>query len=179
MGMVGPNAGFVERDGQIWLYYNGWAGEHWETKAYRRAYNLGLWAMGRRTSGTWLALLRQEGFLSLDAGEDEGTVTTVPEQLEQLELVAQGERPAGARLIVNTRTHGPAGYVAAEVLGHDGAVVPGFSIAEADRFAVDAVAHEVTWQGKPLAALPRAQAGGEITLRFRLRHASLYSYSLA
>ena len=162
-GMVGPNAGLVERDGQLWCYYNGWTGEHNETKAYRRGRDPGLWEMGRMGSGTGLARLRQDGFISVDAGEDEGTLTTTNERL------------GGTGLSMNTVTHGPSGYVTAEIVERDGSVVAGYSAAECDRFAGDSVRHRLSWQGRGAQSLPP----GDYAIRFSLRMASLYSYWVA
>lgn len=158
-GMVGPNNGLVERDGRIWLYYNGWTGEHRETKAYRRANDPGLLEMGRLGCGTGLAWLRQDGFISVDAGEDEGSLTTKTERL------------GGMRLFVNARTADPSGMLMVEVL-------PG------ERSASDTVLARGAFRGDSVDAevggddLPRLPSG-EYRLRFRLRSGSLYSYRLA
>ncbi|MDE0221776.1 MAG: hypothetical protein OXJ90_21080 [Spirochaetaceae bacterium] len=157
-GMVGPNNGLVERDGRIWLYYNGWTGEHRETKAYRRANDPGLLEMGRLGCGTGLAWLRQDGFISVDAGEDEGTLTTKPERL------------GGERIFVNARTAGPRGVLTVEVLpaGGNGAG----TVLARGQFRGDSVDAEVG--GEDLQRLPP----GEYRLRFRVRSGSLYSYHL-
>jgi hypothetical protein len=157
--MVGPNNGLVERDGRIWLYYNGWTGEHRETKAYRRANDPGLFEMGRLGCGTGLAWLRQDGFISVDAGEDEGSLTTTPERLGR------------ARLFVNARTHGPCGRLVVDVLPGEGNVEG--TVLTSGEFRGDSVDAEVGGD-----ALPRLPAG-EYRLRFRIRSGSLYSYRLA
>ena len=158
-GMVGPNNGLVERDGRIWLYYNGWTGEHRETKAYRRANDPGLLEMGRLGCGTGLAWLRQDGFISVDAGEDEGILTTKPERL------------GGMRLFVNARTAGPGGTLMVEVLPGNGNASD--TVLARGAFRGDSVDAEVG--GGELPRLP----SGEYRLRFRLRSGSLYSYRLA
>ena len=161
MGMVGPNSGMAERDGRLWFYYNGWSGEHFETKAYRRRDNPGLHAMGRLCSGIGLATLRQDGFISVDAGDAEGVLVTPPEEL------------SGQKLVINAVTQGT-GEIRVEVLdGRDG-VVNGYAADCCAPFQGDSVSHEVQWKENSLAALP----GGEHSLRFRIRHASLYSYAL-
>ena len=156
--MVGPNNGLVERDGRIWLYYNGWTGEHRETKAYRRANDPGLLEMGRLGCGTGLAWLRQDGFISVDAGEDEGILTTKPERL------------GGMRLFVNARTAGPGGTLMVEVLPGNGNASD--TVLARGAFRGDRVDAEVG--GGELPRLP----SGAYRLRFRLRSASLYSYRL-
>ena len=157
-GMVGPNSGLVERDGRIWLYYNGWTGEHRETKAYRRANDPGLFEMGRLGCGTGLAWLRQDGFVSVDAGEDEGTLTTTPERL------------GGVRLFVNAQTTGPTGALIVEVLPRDGGEAG--PVLAKGAFRGDSV--DVEAGGEALPRLTR----GEYRLRFRIRSGSLYSYRL-
>ena len=161
-GMVGPNNGLIEKDGKIWLYYNGWTGEHRETKAYRRANDPGLYDMGRLGSGTGLAWLRQDGFVSLDSGEDEGV------------MISQAETANGSDLMINAVTHGDGGVIRAEIMRADGKPVPGYSGADAAEFRGDSIGAVMTWAGKPLAALPE----GTYRLRFLMRHTSLYSYLL-
>ena len=161
MGMIGPNHGQIEQDGKIWLYYSAWSGEHRETKAYRKAgKGMGLFEMGRLNSGIGLAWLRQDGFVSMDAGAEEGRITINEEQLD------------GHELVINATT-ASAGFVAAEILSSDGAPSPGRAAADCDRFAGDDLAHRVTWRGKGAADLP----AGTYSIRFMLRDASLYSYA--
>ena len=161
-GMVGPNASLIEKDGLLWFYYNGWSGEHYETKAYRRGRDPGLWEMGRMGSGTGLATLRQDGFISVDAGEDEG------------ELVTTAGMLGGKELMINAAAHGPAGYVTAEIVDGEGKPVEGYSADDCDRFTGDSVRHRVTWRGQDAKGVP----AGEHAVRFRLRSASLYSYTI-
>ena len=158
-GMVGPNNGLVERDGRIWLYYNGWTGEHRETKAYRRANDPGLFEMGRLGCGTGLAWLRQDGFISMDAGEDEGTLTTTPERL------------GGVRLFVNARTTGRAGAVMVDVLPREGGAAR--TVLAKGEFRGDSVDAELGHDDL------KRLTPGEYRLRFRIRSGSLYSYRLA
>jgi hypothetical protein len=162
-GMVGPNAGVVARDGRLWFLYNGWTGEHRETKAYRRVADPGLWESGRLGSGTGLATLREDGFVSLDAGEDEGTLTT------------PAERVGGADVWINAATEGTGGAgggVTVALCEPDGTPVPGFGAGDCDRFAGDSVAHRVTWNGRRAAEI----TAGAYALRFALRRASLFGY---
>ncbi len=163
MGMVGPNNGLIEKNDKLWFYYNGWAGEHWETKAYRRgrSKNPGLFEMGRLSSGIGLAQLRQDGFVSIDAGEDEGSLTT------PFETLSKGD------LVINATTT-PGGYIAAEILSLSGTPIEGYSSKECERFSGDSMQHVMTWQEKGLSQLKR----GEYAIRFLMCNASLYSYSL-
>jgi hypothetical protein len=119
--------------------------------------------MGRLASATELARLRVDGFVSLDAGGDKGSLTTAAETF------------APSTLLVNATTHSRAGSVAAELLDPSGVAIEGFTRAECDAFRGDSLAHGLTWRGRPAAALGARPA----SIRFTLRYASLYSYELA
>jgi len=106
-----------------------------------------------------LATLRKDGFASLDAGEDEGVVTTkaVPGCI--------------GRLAVNYSA--PNGALAVEVLDQAGGVVPGYGREDCALLSGDSVDQRVTWKGA--GELPRG--GGPLRLRFILRKGSLYSFA--
>lgn len=161
-GMVGPNAGLVEKDGMIWFYYNGWSGEHRETKAYRRANDPGLFEMGRLCSGTGLARIRQDGFISVDAGDEEG------------ELVTREESLKGAELFINGMTRGDTGRIAVEILDEAGKPVPGFSGNDGCVFRGDNLHSRIDWGNRRLKDLPE----GKYRFRFRMLLASLFSYEV-
>ena len=160
MGMVGPNNGCVEKDGCLWFYYNGWMGEHYETKAFRRAKDPGFFDAGRQTSAIGLARIRLDGFVSLDAGEDDGVAVVKPETL------------SGEELFVNAKTGGNDGFVGAEVLDASGHAVKGYGSKECDRITGDHLCQKVTWKSRGISELP----AGDYSFRFILRHASLFSY---
>ena len=161
-GMVGPNFGLIEKDGLIWHFYNAWTGEHNETKAYRRTQDPGLWEMGRKASSMGLARCRQDGFVSLEAGEDEGELETKP------------LNPETGDFVINAEVLGSGGRVRVEVVNAEsGNPVEGYTMDDNDVFRGNEVAHSVSWKGKDASAL----AGSPATIRFRLRHARLYSYS--
>ena len=161
MGMVGPNNGLIERDGKIWLYYNGWSGEHRETKAYRRANDPGFLEMGRLGSGTGLAWLRQDGFVSLDSGEDVGTVVSREESLD------------GHELLVNAVTNASGGVIHVDILDSGGDAVTAYSGENAGKIQGDHVRAAPAWPSTP-SRLP----AGLYRFRFRMRQSSLYSYTL-
>ena len=111
-----------------------------------------LWAM----AAVCLAVLRRDGFVSLDAGGERGTVTTRP------------FRWAGARLLANVKT-ADGGRLRAEVL--DGA---GKAVAATHPLDGDRPRGELRWAQAPPASLE----GQPVRLRFTLRRASFYSYWL-
>ena len=114
---------------------------------------------GSQTAGTGLAKLRLDGFVSLDAGKREGTVTTRPLRFEGTELVINAQAPGGS--------------VVVEILAQDGGAIQGFGAVDCDAFSGDSLRHTVTWSKKPdLSAL----RGEPVRLRFHLNTAKLYSF---
>jgi hypothetical protein len=111
---------------------------------------------GHNTTG--LATLRRDGFASMDAGPNEGTLITRPVQFK------------GSRLFVNVAA--PNGELKAEVLDGKGVVAP-FTRANCQPVRGDHTLAEVKWTGsEDLSAL----AGRPVRFRFFLRDGSLYSF---
>ncbi len=106
-----------------------------------------------------LARWRLDGYVSLDAGEDEGVVETTVIEAHNggLEINAAAGR----------------GSVLVEVLNPDGTAIPGYVAADCAVISTDAVRHRVRWAGTD--RLPENQA---FRLRFRFSNASLFSYTL-
>lgn len=108
---------------------------------------------------TNLATLRRDGFVSLDAGEDPGWLTTRPVTF------------SGAALFVNVDA--PHGELRAEVLDAAGDVIAPFSLQHCAPVAVNATQVHVRWSGAPdLAAL----RGRPVRFRFRLVNGALYAF---
>ena len=117
---------------------------------------------GSRTSGvcsTGLAVLRRDGFASMDAGDVAGTLTTRP------------VRFGGKHLFVNADTDG--GEIRAEVLDEAGKAVAPFTRDACGPIRADGTRQWVRWQG---AADLSAVAGRPVRFRFHLRKASLYAF---
>lgn len=114
---------------------------------------------GWGTGSTGLATLRRDGFVSLDAGEKPGTLTTRP------------VRFGGKYLFVNVAA--PQGELRVEVLDAAGQVIPPFSAASCNPVRGDSTLQAVTWTGAgDLARL----AGQPVRFRFQLRQGSLYAF---
>ena len=112
---------------------------------------------GNATTG--LALLRRDGFASLNAGDKAGSMTTRPITFK------------GKYLFVNADC--PKGNLRVEVLGQDGNVIEPFSAANCSPLATDTTLAAITWKGaKDLSAL----AGKPVRFRFRLTNGSLYAF---
>lgn len=106
-----------------------------------------------------MAVLRRDGFASMDAKERAGTLTTRPVKFN------------GSRLFVNAAPVG--GELRVEVLDAQGKVVPGFSREECVPVTDDHTLQAVAWKGgSDLAAL----RGKPVTFRFHLTKGSLYAF---
>jgi len=135
---------------EIWIYYGARNTDHGGL----------IWNNKPRTAGIGLAKLRLDGFVSLDAGDTEGTVTTRPLLFE------------GRKLVINARAG--EGSVVVEVLSREGVPVDGFSAMDCDPFVGDSVRHTVTWRGdSDLSSLH----GGPMRLRFRMKKVKLYAFA--
>ncbi|MHC5138953.1 MAG: glycosyl hydrolase family 32 [Planctomycetota bacterium] len=107
---------------------------------------------------TGLAMLRRDGFASMDASGKPGILTTRPVTFK------------GKDLFVNVDC--PEGELKVEVLDKDGDVVEPFTLANCEPVSVDKTLVKVNWQDKNLSAL----AGKPVRFRFHLENGSLYSF---
>lgn len=101
-----------------------------------------------------LAMLRRDGFASMDAGEKEGSLTTRP-------VTFRGEH-----LFVNL--HAPDGELRVEALNEDGKVVASSELARGD-----STKQLIKWKGSP--SLARL-SGKPVRLRFHLTNGQLYAF---
>ena len=138
---LGQPAEPVPRGEELWFYYTG-------IRSYAIA------SLKFRDQGAvCLAVLRRDGFVSLDAGEDEG------------ELITNPFRWTGSSLDVNVDAAG--GELMVQVLGADGS-----ELATSVPVNGDQTDARVIWsQGDA-----EMREGQEVRLRFQLRNASFYSF---
>lgn len=138
----------IRRGDKLYIFYQGRKTLHWAEKPYGHIGAIGL------------AFLRVDGFASMDALYEEGTVTTCPLLIE------------GKRLHVNAAAR--PGFVAVEVLDQDGKPVPGLTRKDCRAMAMeDSIDRAMEWtSGKDLGAV----AGESVRLRFVLQGAQLYSF---
>ena len=129
---------------ELWFYYSAGAQEHGITG---------------RSGPICLAKLRRDGFVSLSAETDGGTVVTKPFRCE------------GGALYVNAAAGG--GAISAAVLGADGIQKPGLGRADCAVIDGDSVRQRVTW--RQLLSLDELR-GQAIRLKFYLDRARLYSF---
>jgi hypothetical protein len=112
-------------------------------------------------SGIGLAKLRADGFISLDAGEEEGVLMTRP-------LEADGR-------VLHVNVDAAKGQLRAEVVDVAGNPIAGYTKEECVPLSGDKVDQVVAWNSHDdLSALPR----GPFRLKFYLRNASLYSFRI-
>jgi hypothetical protein len=110
-------------------------------------------------SSTGLAILRRDGFASLDAGEGEGTLTTRPVRFR------------GKYLFVNVAA--PAGALRVEILDPQGRVIPRFSRSECLPIRGDWTLQPVAWKGTEDLGPLRDQP---VRFRFYLQNGRLYAF---
>ncbi len=139
----------VEVGDELWFYYGGAASYH---------------GKGNRKSDYAIGLgkLRRDGFVSIEAVDGEGWLTTKPFSCE------------GSRLTVNAQATG--GYVAVAVLDADGRHLPGYHRIDSALMDGDGLTQPVTWRERASLEELRGQA---IRLKFYVRDARLYSFRIA
>jgi hypothetical protein len=152
---------------EIWIYYAGWECTHghpieWatETDKFPRISEAVKRASPRTRATINLATLRLDGWVSVDAGAEEGVLTTRPLRFE------------GRQLVLNVVAKG---RVSVEILDDAGTTIKGFRADDCDSFSGDAIRHVVQWRGSSDVS---GLASKLVRLRFRLRDAKLYSFAI-
>ncbi len=133
---------------QLWFYVSGRAG-----KSFPGSQNLDA------GGSTGLAVLRRDGFASMDAADAPGTLTTRPVRFR------------GSHLFVNLDA--PQGELRAEVLDEEGRPIAPFDRARCRPVSGNGTRLAVVWDGaKDLGAV----AGKPVRLRFHLTRGRLYAF---
>ena len=157
--LIGPSNALVRGD-ELWFYYTGikYRGFRYEGTFPSGQY-LPLPGQETDTGAICLAVLRRDGFVSLDATEGEGQILTKP-------LLWRG-----SSLWVNADAR--KGEVVVEVLDENGDPLDSWSYSQAVPIAEDGVRQEVNWNSSgELSNLK----GSLVRLRFHLRDAELYAF---
>jgi hypothetical protein len=131
---------------ELWFYHSGRAGspDRGETRD--------------AGGSTGLAVLRRDGFASLDAGPDGGTLTTRP------------VRFTGTHLFVNADA--ASGELTVDVLDERGQAVEGLTRADCVPVRADRTLQAVRWKGGDLSKA----AGKSVQHRFHLKGVRLYAF---
>ena len=142
---------------EVWMYYTGIDAKNWWTHTGEPP------ALDPHVKepnkGVGLATLRLDGFVSVDADDDEGTLTTKP-------LVFFGDT-----LEINANAEG--GSITVEALDAEGQVIEGFAVSDCTPITSNSVRHVVKWKDNPDCHLLQARP---IRLRFHLKNAKLYAF---
>lgn len=154
----------VIRDDELWFYYSAlkWRDDPYEfnpDRSPRAPATLSADEQADRDEcwgAVCLAVLRRDGFVSLDAGADAGVVTTRPFAW------------SGARLAANVRVR-EGGELVAEVLDATGQI-----IARTRPLAGDHCNGQLDWASE----LPPGLKDRTVRVRFRMRHGELYGWWL-
>ncbi|NSW90736.1 MAG: hypothetical protein HPY74_08700 [Firmicutes bacterium] len=157
----------VDMEDELWFYYGGYLVDHGITEDINGKRPNDLKKQGgiiaQRGGYICLAKLRKSGFVSLDAGEEEGYIVTKP-------FICKGDE-----LFINADAKG--GYIAVSVLDEDGHhfgnYFTGYKRVECALFDGNSIHHRVTWRDK--VSLTELK-GKTIKLKFYLKNAMLYSF---
>lgn len=136
----------------IWFYYIGFQGD--TTRTSPNWLQNGMYDRG----ATGLAFLRRDGFASMEAGEQAGTLTTRP------------VRFTGSHLFVNADTR--QGNLRAEILDEGGRPIEPFTLDHCQGVKADSTLAPITWTGGDLSTL----RDRPVRFRFTLQNGSLYSF---
>ena len=152
-----PSAPLIRGD-ELWFYYTGlkWRGSFTYQGTFPNGTMIPIRGKDRDGGAICLAVLRRDGFISLDAGEASGVLETEPFILP------------GKQLYLNADAHD--GEVQATLLD-----TSGHSLATSEPITGDQPRARVVWKiGSSAEYL-----GDPVVLRLKLRNASVYSYWLA
>jgi hypothetical protein len=158
--MVAP----VRNGDELWFYYYGTRFSHagwWELpdEVYQAAGVTKGNVRANTFSSIYVAKLRLDGFVSLRAGATAGEVVTKALPVNGTSLFVNGNAQAGT--------------LKAELLDTNGAVIPGYTLANSVPLQTDSVHAKLQWQGvTDLSGL----AGRSVKIRFSVQNADLYSF---
>jgi len=127
-------------------------------------------------TATGLAILRRDGFASMDASNNTETLTTRPVTFNGKHLFVNVDCPEGGLKVEVLNANGTTidrARLTGRVLSEDAEAIEPFTLANSEPIADDRTLVRVKWRGgKDLADL----AGKPVRFRFHLRNGSLYSF---
>ncbi len=162
----------ISRDGENWTF----SGTDWYIPLGSQEEELTLYGLIRRGDEIWQYVdeggahggdskrvyyrytQRLDGFISLDAGAEAGTATTLP-------LIYKGDQ-----LVLNLKAKGS---VKVAITDAKGRAYPGFDLDDCDPITGDMVEKTVTWHGN---ASVKEMAGKTVRLKFRMQEAKLFAF---
>jgi len=151
--ITSAGGGFLVVADQLYFYYGAFQGD--ESNLHPLQYWSGMYA----NASTGLAILRRDGFASMNADENSGTLTT--------RLVTF----KGNYLFVNVDC--PKGKLKAEIMDEHGKVIEPFTLENCKPLSWDKTLAAVTWRrASDLSGL----SGKPVRFRFHLENGKLYSF---
>jgi hypothetical protein len=160
-GMIRCARGILERGDELWIYYGGWHEDHGVSRQHRHMTTPR--EAQRKAAAIGLAKLRRDGFVSLDAGDVEGSLTTTP------------FGHTGTGLTINACVTGEGGFVRAALVDPEGRPIPGFGPYDMAPLTGDDTGFRVHWSGEER---PERLRGQPVAVLITMRRAELYSLSL-
>lgn len=149
-GSIYPHQGPLRVGNEIWIYYTGIGADH------NHVLPTGITSL---QAGIGVARLRLDGFVSVEAGQVAGQLTSRP-------FIFRGNQ-----LVINAAAVN--GEVTVELRDQEGKPLPGFTARDCDSFQGDEVRHLVTWNGKNNVS---SLQGTPVKLVCQLRNARLFSF---
>ena len=140
-------------DDTLWFYYIGFQGD--ETKLDKSGFKNGMYA----NASTGIAILRRDGFASMDAGVKAENLCTRPVTFK------------GKHLFVNVDA--PEGELTVEIRDIDGRPIAPFTSASCLPVCADSTKYEIRWTGADDLS---AVSNRPVRLCFNLKNGKLYSF---
>ena len=157
--LVSMGQGIVRRGRLLHQYFVGWPHTHGRPVVWDRdPANRAEW-LKRDLGGIYAATQRVDGFVSMDAADTGGVLTTRPLRFE------------GNRLCLNLHAAG-SGNAKVAILDAGGTAIPGFTAADCEVVNADAIDYQVQWRnGADVGTL----ADRPVRLQFWMRNTKLYA----
>lgn len=161
--LVSMGTGLIRRGRELHQYFIGWPHTHGRPVVWDRDLkNRADW-LKKDLGGIYCATSRLDGFVSLDAGNQTGILTTKSFVISD------------NHLLLNIDVSGT-GVTTVALLDAEGNTIPGFSETDCEAIHTDAIAFPVQWKsGRQLKEL----AGRRIKIQFKMRNTKLYAMELA
>lgn len=157
--LVSMGFGMVRRGPWLHQYFVGWPYTHGRPEVWERDPSTRAAWYGKNLGGIYCATQRVDGFLSMDAPNAGGMLTTKPLNFK------------GDRLRLNIHTTG-GGSARVALLDAQGKAFPGFNADECEVIQDDDVDFEVRWKNGPDVS---SLAGQAVSVQVTMRNAKLYA----
>ncbi|MDP7399835.1 MAG: hypothetical protein QF541_23420, partial [Lentisphaeria bacterium] len=157
-----PSSNPIIIDGQTWIYYYSYPLRHnsWSQLEEHKRVN----GDARELAFGMLARMPEDHWVSLDAGSEEGWLLTRPHFAPTVQLLVNADAKGGS--------------IEAEFLTPYGQPVEGFTRADCFGISGNGKDQEIKWKGDTNPRDVNEKYRGGLCLKFYLKNAKLYSFSL-